>query len=130
MTTGMDVLNRALRLLSYTDASGNVDPALSAELYKRGLEVLNQVLAELWPLEHLPEEAENFAPLTSIQQELPLSVFAAQTAMPYGVAMFLAQADGDGSNQQFFASLYQQKRSAVTRPPRHRDDVLPRVCEG
>ena len=46
---------------------------------------------------------------------------------PYGVAMFLAQAEGDGTNQQYYASLYQQKRNAVRRYPRRRQDVLPTV---
>ena len=41
-----------------------------------------------------------------------------------------AQADGDGANQQFFASLYQQKRCAVRRMGYCRGDVLPRVWEG
>lgn len=127
--TGFEVFNQALRLLGYTDASGSTDPGLSAEFYKRSLAVVNQVLAELWPLEHLPEEADHFVPLISIEEEVPLSVGAVNTAMPYGVAMLLAQADGDGTNQQLYSALYAQKRNAVKRPERRRADVLPKVWE-
>lgn len=121
----MDIWNRAMTLLGYTDPSGNVDAGLSAELFKRGLPIVNQVLAEVWPLEC----REDIVPLTSMHQEIPLSVSALETVMPYGVAMFLAQADGDGANQQFYAALYQQKRNAVKRTPRGREDALPRVWE-
>ena len=125
MRTGLDVLNRSMRLLGYTDPSGNVDPGLSAELYKRGLDILNQVMAEIWPL----EKSEDFAPLLSVHDEIPLSWSAVETVMTYGVCMFLAQADGDGTNEQFYAALYQQKRNAVKRLERRREDALPRVWE-
>lgn len=126
MKTGMDILQRAMSLLGYTNAAGEVDAGLSAELYRRGLDILNQVLADIWPLEH----AGPFRPLTSIHEKIPLSSGASETTLPYGVAMFLAQSDGDGGNQQFYAALYQQKRNAVRRPPRFRDDVMPSVWGG
>ena len=102
MKTGMDVLQRALGLLGYTGIDGAVDGAQSAELIRRGLDTVNQVMADLWPL----EKSIQYMPLLSIQ------------------------ADGDGANQQFFASLYQQKRCAVRRMGHCRGDVLPRVWEG
>lgn len=126
MKTGMDVLQRALGLLGYTGIDGAVDGAQSAELIRRGLDTVNQVMADLWPL----EKSIQYMPLLSIHEEVPLSAAAVENAMPYGVAMFLAQADGDGANQQFFASLYQQKRCAVRRMRQCRGDVLPRVWEG
>ena len=43
--------------------------------------------------------------------------------------MFLAQSEGDGENQQFYSSLYQQKRNAVKRPPVRRVDTLSNVWE-
>ena len=111
--------------LGYTNASGEIDAGLSAELYRRGLETVNQIYAEVWPL----EKSGEFQPLTSIGQEIPLSTDAVETVMPYGVAMMLAQADGDGANQQFYAALYQQKRNYVHRPAKRRGDVLPVVWE-
>ena len=123
MKTGMDVFLRAMSLLGYTGIDGVVDAAQSAELVRRGLNIVNQVLADLWPL----EKTIQFAPMASIHEDVPLSVEAVEGILPYGVAMFLAQAEGDGTNQQYYASLYQQKRNAVRRYPRRRQDVLPTV---
>lgn len=123
MKTGMDVFLRAMSLLGYTGIDGVVDAAQSAELVRRGLNIVNQVLADLWPL----EKTIQFMPMASIHEDVPLSVEAVEGILPYGVAMFLAQAEGDGTNQQYYASLYQQKRNAVRRYPRRRQDVLPTV---
>ena len=123
MKTGMDVCLRAMSLLGYTGIDGVVDAAQSAELVRRGLNIVNQVLADLWPL----EKTIQFTPMASIHEDVPLSVEAVEGILPYGVAMFLAQAEGDGTNQQYYASLYQQKRNAVRRYPRRRQDVLPTV---
>lgn len=123
MKTGMDVFLRAMSLLGYTGIDGVVDAAQSAELVRRGLNIVNQVLADLWPL----EKTIQFTPMDSIHEDVPLSVEAVEGILPYGVAMFLAQAEGDGTNQQYYASLYQQKRNAVRRYPRRRQDVLPTV---
>lgn len=123
MKTGMDVFLRAMSLLGYTGIDGVVDAAKSAELVRRGLNIVNQVLADLWPL----EKTIQFTPMASIHEDVPLSVEAVEGILPYGVAMFLAQAEGDGTNQQYYASLYQQKRNAVRRYPRRRQDVLPTV---
>lgn len=123
MKTGMDVFLRAMSLLGYTGIDGVVDAAQSAELVRRGLNIVNQVLADQWPL----EKTIQFTPMASIHEDVPLSVEAVEGILPYGVAMFLAQAEGDGTNQQYYASLYQQKRNAVRRYPRRRQDVLPTV---
>ena len=126
MKTGNDVFNRALLLLGYTGIDGAVNGAQSAELFRRELDVLNQVMADLWPL----EKDEVYQPLVNVNENIPLSVAAVENVMPYGVAMFLAQADGDGANQQLYATLYQQKRNAVKKPLKTRADVLPAPAEG
>lgn len=121
MKTGNDVFNRAMMLLGYTGIDGAVNGAQSAELFRRELDILNQVLADLWPL----EKDTAFEPMTSVNADIQLSAAAIENVMPYGVAMFLAQADGDGANQQFYASLYQQKRNAVKKPVRERLNAIP-----
>ena len=126
MKTGNDVFNRARLLLGYTGIDGAVNGAQSAELFRRELDVLNQVMADLWPL----EKDEVYQPLVNVNENIPLSVAAVENVMPYGVAMFLAQADGDGANQQLYATLYQQKRNAVKKPLKTRADVLPAPAEG
>lgn len=119
--TGGEVFRLAMSLLGYTGPDGAVDGAQSAELFRRGLDIVNQVLADLWPL----ERRDPFQPLVSLQQEIPLSAAAATDVMPYGAALFLAQTDGDGSNQAFFANLYESKRNRVRRPSARREDRLP-----
>ena len=49
MKTGMDILRRAMNLLGYTNATGEIDAGLSAELNRRGLETVKQNYAQDWP---------------------------------------------------------------------------------
>lgn len=126
MKTGNEVFRRAMSLLGYTGIDGAVNGGQSAELFRRGLDLVNQLLAELWPL----ERTDAYVPLTALYQEIPLSTYAVESIMPYGLAMFLAQADGDGANQQLYASLYQQKRNSVKRPQSRRMDTLPHIWQG
>lgn len=123
MKTGDQILRQALILLNYVDAYGAVDTAKGAELWRRGLTAVNQIYAELW----YQEQGETaFVPLASPDQAVRLSDRVRQTVMPYGVAMLLAQSEGDGDEQRLFASLYNAKRTAVAGPPDRRLDVLPR----
>ena len=48
MTTGQEVFDRAMRLLRYTDIYGQADSLQYADLYKRGLPVVNQIYSDLW----------------------------------------------------------------------------------
>lgn len=100
-----------MSLLGYTGADGAVNGAQSAELFRRGLNIVNQVMADIWPL----ERKDAYIPLSNINDDIPLSQYAVESAILYGVAMFLAQSEGDGENQQFYSSLYQQKRNAAKR---------------
>ena len=78
MKTGMDVFLRAMSLLGYTGIDGVVDAAQSAELVRRGLNIVNQVLADLWPL----EKTIQFTPMASIHEDVPLSVEAVEGILP------------------------------------------------
>ncbi len=123
--TGQEVFRQAMRLLGYTDTLGELDSAQNTETYKRGLSVINQLVCDL----SLSESGEVAAPLCSLRQELPLSERTARDILPYGVAMLLAAAHGDGDNQQLFASLYDQKRVSVRSGYERRTDTLPRGCD-
>ncbi len=120
--TGQEVFKRAMRLLGYTDAAGEIDSARYAELHKRALATVEQLTGEL----SLAESGELAAPLGSLREELPLSEETARLVMPYGVAMWLAAAQGDGDRQQLFASLYDQRRASVRHGYERRCDTLPR----
>lgn len=123
--TGQDVFRQAMRLLGYTDTLGELDSAQNTELYKRALTVINQLICEL----SLSESGTMAPPLSSLRQELPLSEQTARGVLPYGVAMLLAAAEGDGDNQQVFAALYDQKRVSVRQGYERRTDTLPRGCD-
>lgn len=123
--TANEVFRQAMRLLGYTDTLGDLDSAQNTELYKRGLTVINQLVCDL----STSENGTLAAPLSTLRQELPLSERTARDVLPYGVAMLLAAAEGDGDNQQLFAALYDQKRVSVQRHYERRADTLPRGCD-
>ena len=123
MQTGRDVLYRALQLLGYTNGYGEVDGTRDAELFKRGTAAVSQILADLQRLES-PGRADGAA--ADMDAPLPLSPEAVNDAMPYGVAMLLAQGESDGDAQSLYAQLYNQKRAGVRHPLSGRVDVLPR----
>ncbi len=119
MQNGQDVLEQALRLLNYTDSYGQLDGEQHTELFKRGLSAVNQIYCDLW----YTGKSEPFFPLTSLREPLLLSSRQVQDVMPFGVAMLLAMSEGDGDNQQLYATLYNRKRMAGT-DRRRRQDVL------
>ncbi len=124
MKTGQEIFDRAVCLLGYSDAGGAA--VCGPQINGRALDLLNQVLADLWRL----EREDDPQPLLSVHDEVPLSAAAREEAMPFGVAAYLAQTEGDGTNQQVFAALYAAKRNRVERPPRRRADALPVAEEG
>ena len=108
--TGLDVIQKALYLLNYTDPSGHADSRVSGAVQARGLEILNQLLADAW----YAQNDTPFVPLAAAAQPLPCGERVAHDVLPYGVAMMLAQGEGDGDNQSTFAAIYNQKRAAYT----------------
>ena len=123
--TGQDVFRQAIRLLGYTDTLGDPDSVQNTELYKRGLSVINQLVCDL----SLSECGTMADPLCSLRDPLPLTERTARDILPYGVAMMLAAAAGDGDNQQLFAALYDQKRVSVRSAYECITDTLPRGCD-
>ncbi|MCL2884517.1 MAG: hypothetical protein FWF49_03425 [Oscillospiraceae bacterium] len=122
--TGRALLNEALYLLGYTKPTGEADGSHTGALMRRGLTAVNQIVADLYPIEHprtpLPAVADMSRPL-------PLSDQACRDAAVYGVAMLLAGAEGDALNEAQQAAVYNQKRTRLPRPPERRADVLPKA---
>lgn len=119
--TGNDVLKQAYVLLNYTDNNGDIHAGNNANLSKRALPIINQIYADLWEAR---TQGVTFCALTSLHESLDLNHHTAFNIMPYGVAMLLAQSDGDADNQTLFASLYNQRRpSAVTKSERIVDSL-------
>jgi len=122
--TGTEVLRRALLLMGYTNSYGEVDITSDAELFKRGTAIVQQVFDDLRrierPREFLEERLRMESDITGISPE------AVRDIMPYGVAMFLAQSEGNGDSQAMFAELYNRKRGSARKARDSRRDVIPR----
>ena len=113
--TGREIVNHAMALLGYTDRTGAYN---SGVLEGRGVAVLNAVYNDLYtPSNH--ETA--YEPVTDINQEIRLPADLINDCMIYGVAMWLAQSENDSDNSQRFATIYNQKRSHLTRLSRVED---------
>ena len=115
------ILERALVLLNYVDAAGA--PAPSAATAKRAVGLINQIAADLTFAAHADAA---FAPITRLDEDVPLDARTVQGVMPYGVAMLLAQSEGDADQQAIFATIYNRKRAAVGGFAEQRLDVLPK----
>lgn len=124
MTTGREVVTRALQLLGYVDEYGDADALLNAALRRRAAAAVAQITAELAYARDAaatqPEEAGGW------DDPLPLPPQAIDDVMPYGVAMLLALSQGDAVQQELFATLYATRRAALDCPRRQRVDCLPR----
>ncbi len=127
--TGRDVLTKAMEMMNYTDTDGAVSNNAPSGVMRRGLSLVNQIYSDLWFIENDGVEGVLFSPLTSLSGNLVLTDRAAADVMPYGVAMLLAQSEGDGDNQQLFANLYNRKRTSVNAPVSAIVDMLPTVEE-
>lgn len=122
MKTGEEVKNRALQLLNYTDQDGRLDASMYTDILARSLALVNQIYGDLWYALH----RVGFCELEALGETIDLPEALIHEAMPYGVAMLMAQTIGDGDNQAMMADLYNQKRAALTHWRRRRD-VLPRA---
>jgi len=120
--TGQQMFDKAMTLLGYVGSHNEISG--KDELLTRGLAFINQIYSDL----HYASDTINFISLNNINDEINLPTRALYDVMPYGVAMFLAQAEGDGDNQQMFSALYNQKRGSVKAPPKTIIDSMPKVC--
>ena len=108
MTTAREVCDRAFALLGYTDRIGNYDKEKFASQYKLSLQLCQTILDEIMRI-----EGTNRVNLESLDEDLPISDTSINLVMPYGVAMLFAQQDGDGTQQQIHAMLYNQRLGLV-----------------
>ena len=119
--TGQQMFDKAMLLLGYTGSHNEISG--KDELLTRGLAFINQIYIDL----HYASAITDFVPLNNINDEIVLPTRDLYNVMPYGVAMFLALAEGDGDNQQIFAALYNQKRGSVKAPTTSIIDSMPKV---
>ncbi len=118
--TGQEALEQALQLLHYTDNEGQPDNQRRPDMDRMGLSAVNQAYADLWSVEN----QGTFVPLTLLAEGVTLSSKGLE-ALPLGVAMWVAVAEGDDAAQGVMAEVYAQKRGQCPTPLRQRRDVLP-----
>ncbi|MDD2417502.1 MAG: hypothetical protein PHP68_00505 [Oscillospiraceae bacterium] len=123
MKTGKEVLERALKLLGYTNTRGEPDGVRDAALFKRGTAAVIQIYDDLKRIDRLGSRS---AYIKGMNDQLELSPETIDDVMPYGVAMLLSQNEGDGDSQALFTALYSLKRVSVPRKNICRIDKLPR----
>ena len=117
--SGKQLFERAMLLLGYVDTNGDV--LVDTGLQKRAVAIVNQVAADL-TLAQDPTAA--LTPISRLEDAVAVTGRAAVDAMPYGVAMLLAGAQGDADGQATFALIYNRKR-AVCGGGMTRQNVLP-----
>lgn len=108
MKTAREVCDRAFAMLGYTDRIGNFDEQKFAPQYRLAVQLCQTILDEIMHIEGV-ERAE----IQSLDDELPISDTSINLVMPYGLAMYFAQHDADGTQQQIFSLLYNQKLGLV-----------------
>lgn len=111
MKTAREVCDRAFAMLGYVDRIGNYDEEKFAPQYKQSMQVCQTIIDELSRVEGVERKD-----IESLDDELNLSDTSINLVMPYGLAMWYAQMDGDGTNQQIFSLLYNQKMGLVPKP--------------
>lgn len=105
---GRSLFDKAMIMLGYTSAEG-----LSGEedMLKKALVIINNVYAELYTaFVQKQGDEDGFVPLANINDTLNLPPRVANDIAPYGVAMWLAQSEGDADSQTLYANLYNQKK--------------------
>ena len=122
--TGTKLVEQALKLLGYTTHTGDVDNAQSGEQVRRGLAVLNQVLADLCRIKNPLEDPVQLA---NLNDPVPLPEDEAVRVAVPGLAMYLAMGTGDSENYNWFMEEYYQRRNSIKRDHQVRMDVQPRV---
>ena len=118
---GKQLYERALVLLHYVDAAG--EPVYDAAGRKRAVTIVNQIAADLL---FAKDPTADFTPIARLEDPVPLDGRITENMMPYGVAMLLAQSEGDADGQALFATIYNRKRAAVGGFAETRRDILPR----
>lgn len=111
MKTAREACDRAFAMLGYVDRIGNYDEEKFAPQYRKQLQVCQTVIDELSRIEGIERKD-----IESLDEELTLSDTSINLVMPYGLAMWFAQMDGDGTNQQIFSLLFNQKMGLVPKP--------------
>lgn len=100
-----EIYNKAMIMLGYLGSEGISG---ETEMSRKGITAINLVISDIGKyFKESPKQISSLSDDVNLPEQILVDV------MPYGVAMFLAQSEGDGDNQQLFAVLYNRKRVGV-----------------
>lgn len=115
----MSLFEKAMEMLGYTSAEGISG---REDMLKKALTLINNVYVELYyAFQQKAGEDDNFVPIVNINDSLNLPTAVLNDIAPYGVAMYLAQSEGDADNQSLYANIYNQKKVRGKRVGRIKD---------
>lgn len=103
-----EILNNTLKMLGYSDSDGNVE--LTQRIRNRAIVAINLVYGDLWKI----CKNDVFEPIKSLNEEINISEELLNDIFLYGLAMHIARSENDGDQQQYFAQLYNAKRTGLT----------------
>ena len=112
-----ETVNNVMRLLGYINNLGYTN---DSDLRARIIPQINSVYADLWYRCGKGKDGEPFCAVQSVDDKIDLPPILLDDCFVYGVCMSVAAAEGDGEQQQYFAALYNKKRSLCT----HFDEIV------
>lgn len=115
----MSLFEKAMEMLGYASAEGISG---REDMLKKALTLINNVYAELhYAFQQKAGDEDSFVPIVNINDSLNLPTAVLNDIAPYGVAMYLAQSEGDADNQSLYANIYNQKKVRGKRIGRIKD---------
>ncbi len=112
MTAGQ-IFNRALLLLGYA-TDGHNDGIRS-----RAVATLNAAYVDICRVLMV-----DFEPIKTMADKVCFGEGTATDVMVYGVAMFIAQSEGDAENQAVFCDIYNRKRASLATTDKIKDVIF------
>lgn len=112
--TALQILERALMLLGYTD-DGHC-----SRIKSRAIAVINAAYVDV-----CRAARADYVPIKSLSDVLTVENEIVCDVLVYGVAMFIAQSEGDTEIQSVYCDIYNKKRGSLAASDRIKD-VLPR----
>lgn len=116
--TANEIFIKAIAVLGYSDNDGNSQ--LTQRITNRATAIFNLVYNDLRRVCELPRK-----PIISLSDEFELPEEAHDVLM-CGVASYIAQSEGDDTQQYMWSTEYQQRRKTLSRVSEIKD-VIPTV---
>ena len=112
--TAANIFSKAISLIGYTGDS-HIE-----SIKQRAIPLINAAYIDVCRAKNI-----EFTPIKAMSDELLVDEKLALDVLIYGLAMFIAQSEGDDEISAFFCDLYNRKRGSLATSDRI-IDVLPR----